>query len=152
MAMSTAKTVAAYLKSLPPDRRSAMTAVRGVIKKHLPRGYEEAMQWGMISYYVPLKRFPKTYNGHPLCLAALAAQKGHMAVYLMGVYGNAEHDRWFRTAYKATGKKLDMGKSCVRFKSLDDLPLDVLGEAIARITVDELTATHDLVHAKKKRA
>src|SRR5437867_9584228 len=124
--LSTAKTVADYLAELPPDRREAISAVRKVILKNLPKGFEEIMQYGMIGYVVPFKLFPAGYHcdpTQPLCYAGLASQKNHMAIYLMTVYGHKETEEWFVRAYKASGKKLDMGKSCVRFKKLDDLPL-----------------------------
>ncbi len=129
-----------YLKTLPADRREALTAVRKVILKNLPKGYEESMMYGMIGYGVPLKLFPEGYLGDgktPLPYAALASQKNHMAVYLMCAYGNKEIDAWFRKAYQATGKKLDMGKSCVRFKKLDDLALNVIGEVITKVPVNK---------------
>lgn len=132
---SKAKTVDGYLAELPPDRRQAIAAVRQVILDNLPKGYEEVMDFGMIGYVIPLKRFPNTYNGHPLGLAALASQKNYMSVYLMNVYGDKTTERWFVEQYRASGKKLDMGKSCVRFKRLEDLPLDLIGKAVARTTV-----------------
>jgi hypothetical protein len=138
---SEAPTVDAYLDSLPDDRRAAIAAVRSVIVGHLPDGFEEGMQYGMIGYYVPLDRFPDTYNGEALTVAALASQKRHMALYMMGVYG--ADDAWFRERWEATGHKLNMGKSCVTFRRLDDVPLDVVGEAIARISVDDLIAAHE---------
>ena len=138
---SDAPTVDAYLADLPEDRREAIAAVRSVILEHLPDGFEEGMQYGMIGYYVPLDRFPDTYNGEPLSVAALANQKRHMALYMMGVYGT--NDAWFRERWMATGHKLHMGKSCVRFRRLDDVPLEVVGEAIARISVDDLIAAHE---------
>jgi len=130
-----AKTVAEYIRSLPEDRRGAISAVRETILSHLPEGYVETMQGGMIGYVVPHSRYPAGYHcdpRQPLQYAALAAQKSHMALYLMTVYGDPDTAQWFRTAYEAAGKKLDMGKSCVRFKKLDDLPLDVIGQLIAR--------------------
>jgi hypothetical protein len=150
MATSTEKTVAGYLASLPPDRRAAMKAVRAVIRKNLPKGFREGM-FGMIGYYVPLKDFPDTYNGDPLFVAGLASQKQYMAVYLLGCYGDAKLARWFQAEYKKRGKKLDMGKSCVRFKTLDDLPLELVGEVIARVSVDQLTAMHDAAHGKPRK-
>jgi hypothetical protein len=138
MAMSRAKTVQAYLKELPSDRREAISAVRSVIRKNLPKGYQETMNWGMIAYVIPLTRYPDTYNKLPLCYAALASQKNHMAVYLTCAYGDNDTNRWFRERFKASGKKLDMGKSCVRFHKLEDLPLEVIGEAIARVPVTDL--------------
>ena len=101
------------------------------------------MQYGMIGWYVPLQRFPKTYNGQPLGLAALASQKNHMALYLNTVYGHAPTEQWFRERYAVSGKKLDMGKSCVRFRRLDDLPLDLIGETIARVDVDRYLAHYE---------
>lgn len=134
---SDAATVEQYLRTLPEERRVAIAAVRSVILENLPDGYEEAMNWGMISYQVPLARYPNTYNGQPLMLAALASQKNHMAVYLSGVYADDDSRRRFIEAYRETGKRMDLGKSCVRFKSLDDLPLDLVGKAVAEFAVEE---------------
>jgi hypothetical protein len=139
---SNASTVDDYLAELPDDRREAISAVREVIRENLPAGFEEGMQYGMIGYYVPLERYPDTYNGEPLGVAGLANQKRHLALYLMGVYAE-EDDSWFRERWQSTGKKLDMGKSCVRFRRLDDLPLDVVGEAIARSSVDAFIAAYE---------
>jgi hypothetical protein len=139
---SNASTVDDYLAELPDDRREAISAVREVIRESLPAGFEEGMQYGMIGYYVPLERYPDTYNGEPLGVAGLANQKRHLALYLMGVYAE-EDDSWFRERWQSTGKKLDMGKSCVRFRRLDDLPLDVVGEAIARTSVDAFIAAYE---------
>jgi uncharacterized protein YdhG (YjbR/CyaY superfamily) len=144
---STATTADEYLAELPPERREAIARVRQVILDHLPEGYVEDMQWGMITYSVPLERYPDTYNGQPLALAALASQKRHMALYLMGVYG--ARDEAFRAAYRATGKRLDMGKSCVRFRSLDDLPLALVGETLASMPVDELIRQHEAAHPRR---
>jgi hypothetical protein len=152
LASSAARTVDEYLAELPPDRRAAIAAVRKVILGNLPKGYEETMQYGMISYVVPLKRYPVTYNKQPLGIAALASQKNYMSVYLMSVYGDKETERWFTEAFRASGKKLDMGKSCVRFKKLDDLPLDVIGQAIARAPVDEFIARYEESRRNTKSA
>jgi hypothetical protein len=140
MATSKAKSVTEYLASLPPERRAALAAVRRVIKKNLPRGFVEGMQYGMIGYAVPLSRYPNTYNGQPLGIACLASQKNYMTLYLMGIYADPGGRKWFEGAFKKAGKKLDMGQSCVRFRKLEDLPLDVIGEAIARTGVDEFIA------------
>src|SRR4051794_35689361 len=116
---SHAKTVAEYLASLPLDRRTALSAVREVILANLPKGYEECMQYGMIGYVVPHSIYPAGYHcnpSQPLGYASLGSQKNHMAIYLCNVYGHNETEDWFRQAYAATGKKLDMGKACVRFK------------------------------------
>jgi len=134
---SDATTVGAYLKSLPPDRRAAISAVRKAILSGLPRGYEETMNWGMITYQVPLSICPDTYNGQPLMYAALASQKNHMAVYLMGVYMDPALRRAFESAYRASGKRMDMGKSCVRFRKLESLPLDLISTSIAAIPMKE---------------
>ncbi len=142
MVRSKADKVDDYLADLPDDRRDVIAEVRDVILANLPGGFVEAMNWGMISYEVPLDRFPDTYNGKPLMYAALASQKNHMAVYLTSMYVDGETENWFRTAYEATGKKLDMGKSCVRFKSLDQLPLELIGRVIAGTSVDEFIDLH----------
>jgi hypothetical protein len=136
---SEAKTIADYLKSLPADRRKAIAAIRKVILTHLPKGYVEAMNWGVISYEVPLAIEPKTYNGKPLMYAALASQKNHMAVYLFGLYcGPKEKRAAFEKDWKQkTGKKPDMGASCVRFRKLEDIDLDTIGEIIASMPVAE---------------
>ena len=144
---SNAISVEAYLKELPKERETAISAVRDVINQHLPLGYEEAMNWGMISYQVPLSSFPDTYNGKPLMLAALASQKRHMAVYLTGIYMTEAKREAFETAYKDTDKRFDVGKSCVRFRVLDDLPLELIGEVVASIPIDEFIETYkDLRH------
>jgi hypothetical protein len=133
---SDAATVEEYLAGLPPDRGKAIREVRDVILANLPTGYEEAMNWGMITYQVPLDTFPDTYNDRPLMYAALASQKNHMAVYLSGVYSSEADRQAFEAEYRATGKRFDMGKSCVRFRTLDDLPLEVIGRAVAAHDVD----------------
>ena len=140
----------AYLEELPDDRRSALSRVRSVIRKHLPSGFEEIMQYGMISYVVPLSRYPDTYNGQALTLASLGSQKNHMAVYLTGIYGDPELRTWFESTYKQSGKKLDAGKSCVRFKKLDDLALDAVAGAIERVSVADLIAMSEAAHGSKK--
>jgi hypothetical protein len=143
MVTSRAETVEQYLTALPAERRAALEAVLKVIRKNLPRGFEEGMQYGMIGYYVPLSRYPKTYNGQALGAAALASQKGSMSLYLMTVYGDPGERARFERAYRASGKKLDMGKSCIRFKKVDDLPLDVIGDVVARLDVDRFIATYE---------
>jgi len=133
---SEAKTVERYLADLPADRRAAISALREVILKNLPRGYEEGMAYGMIGYHVPHSVYPPGYHcdpRQPLPFAALASQKNHMALYLMCMYSEPEFEKWFRGAWAERGKRLDMGKSCVRFKKLEDVPLDVIGAAIKKV-------------------
>ena len=137
---SNATSVEQYLAELPPERAAALRTVRSVILERLPSGYEEVMNWGMITYQVPLAICPDTYNGKPLLYAALASQKHHMAVYLTAVYADETRSAAFLEAYRATGKRLDMGKSCVRFRALEDLPLDLIGEAIGALEVAEFVA------------
>lgn len=148
---SDAETVGEYLASLPDERREAIEVVRNEILANLPEGYEEAMNWGMISYQVPLERYPDTYNGEPLMYAALANQKNHMAVYLTAVYAQEESRDAFLEAYRATGKKLDVGKSCVRFKRLDDLPVDLIGKTVAATDVDRFVTEVEAARKSKKR-
>lgn len=145
---SEATTVEQYLTELPEDRRDQIAAVREVILENLPEGYEEVMNWGMITYQVPFSIKKETYNGQPLLYAALASQKNYMAVYLMNVYASGEADDWFKEEYAATGKKLDMGKSCVRFKDLADLPLELIGKAVAMTPVDEYVKIYEKMREK----
>jgi hypothetical protein len=140
---SSAKTVDAYLKSLPAERQAAIGAVRKVILDNLQPGFEECMQYGMIGYVVPHSLYPAGYHcdpRQPLTYASLGSQKNHMALYLMCVYGHNETRKWFEKAYAASGKKLDMGKACVRFKKAEDLPLEVIGQAIGRVSVKNYIA------------
>lgn len=141
---SEAQTVDQYLADLPADRRESISAVRDVIVQNLPEGIEEVMNWGMITYEVPLETCSDTYNGKPLMYAALASQKNHMAVYLTGIYMSDERRDTFEKKYRATGKRFDVGKSCVRFRKLDNLPLPLIGETIGSMT------TSDFVDGVKK--
>ncbi len=141
---SEANTVEGYLAELPEDRREAISAVRRAIVENLPDGYEEAMNWGMIAYQVPLSVYPKTYNKQPLMYAALASQKNHMAVYLSGIYTEQGRRSAFEKAYKATGKRYDVGQSCVRFKALENLPLEVIGEAVASLSMDAFIEQYEV--------
>ena len=150
MVRSTAQTVDQYLDELEPERRDAVEAVRRVVNDNLPEGYEESMNFGMIYYGIPLERYPKTYNGEPLMYSALASQKNYMSLYLTNVYGDPAIEEEFKARYKATGKKLDMGKSCVRFKTVDDLPLDLIAETIAKTPVDEFISIYEKARAGRK--
>ena len=148
MAKSSASTVDEYLAELPEDRRAVVSAVRDVVLRNLPEGYRETMAFGMISYGIPLERYPNTYNKQPLGYAALAAQKNYNTLYLMAPYGSPEHLEWLREEFERAGKKLDMGKSCVHFKKLDDLPLDVIGKSIASTPPDAFIAQYEAARAK----
>ena len=141
MVQSSAKTVNEYLIELSAERRKAIRVVRKLILDNLPKGYMETMLYGMISYVIPLERYPITYNKKPLTVVSLASQKNYMALYLMNVYGDGEEE--FKKNYIATGKKLDMGKSCVRFKSLDDLPLGLIGKTITRTSVAQFIERYE---------
>lgn len=140
-----------YLARLPSKRREVVQAIVEVVRRNLPAGYQEGMQYGMIGWFVPLERFPETYNGQPLGLAAIAGQKDYVSLYLNNVYGDPETERWFREAYAEAGKPLDMGKSCVRFRRLNDVPLDVIGAVIARTTVDAFVARYEAVRGSSRR-
>ncbi len=143
MVQSKATSVDEYLEELPPKRREVVSEVRQVILENLPEGYEEAMNWGMISYQVPLRRYPDTYNGKPLGYLALAAQKRHFSLYMMGVYGDPAQEARLKDGFQKAGKKLDIGKSCVRFRELDDLPLALIGELVAGTTPEEMIALYE---------
>lgn len=132
---SKATTVEQYLKELDSDRRNDMNAIRGVLKAHLPEGYEEIMQYGMIGYVVPHRLFPQGYHcdpKQPLCFAGLASQKSHLSLYMMPLYGDSPELSWFEQEWKKSGKKLDMGKCCIRFRKADDIPIDLIGKLVAR--------------------
>ena len=151
---SSAKTVDEYLAALPENRRAAISAVRKVILANLPEGYEECMSYGMIGYVVPHRIYPAGYHCDPklpLPYANLGSQKNHMALYLMSVYGDPATEKWFRNTWEATGKKLDMGKSCVRFRTLDDVSLDVIGKIIARVPVKKYIARIEQILGERPR-
>ena len=143
MVKSKAMTVKEYISELPAERTNDIKAVRNLIIENLPKGYVETMQYGMITYVIPIDRYPNTYNGLPLGYISLASQKNYMALYLMNVYSNKEIESNFKDRYIASGKKLDMGKSCVRFKKLDDLPIELIGETIAMTSVDDFIGVYE---------
>jgi hypothetical protein len=148
---SKAATVAAYLASVPAERRAELSVVRRVIKKSLPKGYAETMQYGMISYVVPLKRYPAGYlgkKGVPLPYVCLAAQKNHLALYLLNLYSDPKTVRWFKSAWAKSKKKLDMGKSCLRFRTADELALDVIAETIAKTPVKAFVERYERVRGR----
>jgi uncharacterized protein YdhG (YjbR/CyaY superfamily) len=143
MVKSDTTTVDAYLAELPDERREVIERVRETILANLPDGYEEAMAWGMISYQIPLARYPDTYNGKPLAYISLAAQKRHYALYLMGVYQDAALEAELKAGFAAAGKSLDMGKSCLRFRKLEDVPLDIIAKVVASVSPDAFIARYE---------
>jgi hypothetical protein len=152
MVSSAATTVEGYLASLPPERRAIVSAVRDLVRESMPTGYRESMAWGMIGYCIPLERYPDTYNGQPLAYVALAAQKSHYALYLTCAEGDQGDAQRLKDAFERAGKRLDMGKSCLRFRSLDDLPLRAIGEIIASVPPDELIARYERSRAAPRPA
>lgn len=151
MVQSKAKTVQGYLDELPPERRAVVAKVRDLVRRNLPAGYEEAMAYGMIGWQVPLARHPETYNGQPLLYAALAAQKNTYSLYLTGCYMDPPTRAGLIAASADAGKTLDMGKSCIRFRKADDLPLAALGKAVAAVALKDFIASHEKVHPPKAR-
>jgi hypothetical protein len=149
MATRSANTVDEYLAALPADRRAAIAAVRDVVNQYIPNGYQEAMNWGAITWEVPLSRFPKTPNGQPLCYVSLAAHKNFSTLYLMGAYANSRQFAELKQAFAQAGKKFDMGKSCLHFKAPEDLELKAIGKVIASYTPDQWIAVME--KSRKKR-
>jgi hypothetical protein len=149
-----AATVADYLASLPEDRRAAINAVRQVILANLDSEYEEGIVYGMIGYYVPHRIYPAGYHcdpKQPLLFAALAAQKNYLSLYLMCIYDSCDgaNAGWFRDECAKTGKRLDMGKSCIRFRKPDDLPLDLIGRAVKRVPARAYIRTCEAALARR---
>ena len=143
----------AYLDSLPDDRRKAIAAVRATIRKNLPKGYAEGIQYGMLGYFVPHSVYPDGYHcdpKQPLPFIGVASQKNHMALYLFCIYVDPKVQQRFVKEWKASGCKLDMGKSCVRFKSIDDVPLDVLGKTVSRIPVKTFVKAYEATRPARK--
>jgi hypothetical protein len=149
MVQSKAKTVKEYLDELPEDRRRVISKVRSVVRKNLPKGYRETMNYGMITYEIPLQRFPETYNKQPLCYAGLAAQKNINTIYLMGAYADPKQRKRLEEAFRKSGKKMDMGKSCLHFRSADDLPLDAIGEIIAGTPPEKMIEAYEANRARR---
>src|SRR5690242_5866353 len=133
MAGSKPTNITEYLASIPPERRKELSAVRQVVKRNLPKGYKEVLRWGIISWEIPLTHYPRTHNAQPLCYAALGAQKNHLSLYLMGCYMVPAQAAAIKTAFQEEGKRLDMGKSCIRFKRAADLPLGAIGRSVAAV-------------------
>lgn len=150
MVTSKALTVAQYLDALPDDRRKDIAKVRALVRKHLPRGFQECMQYGMISWVIPLSRYPITYNQQPLAIVSLASQKNYGSLYLHALYSSAAELKRFERAYRDSGKKLNMGKSCVRFRSVDELATDVIADSLKRVTVDDFIAAYEKSRAGRR--
>ena len=148
MVSSKAATPEAYLAELPPERAELLGRVRDLVNANLPPGYVERMSWGMIGWELPLETYPKTYNGQPLVYAGLAAQKNHNALYLNCVYASPERTERLRNAYAAAGKKLDMGKSCIRFRKEEDLAEEALADAIGSAPVETFIAEYEAAQAR----
>jgi len=138
-----AKSVAGYLKLLPPEQRKSLAAVRKVVRENLLRGYKEEIGWGAITYAIPLRDYPNTYNGQPLCIAALTAGKHRCSLHLMAAYGDSDTRQWLEEQFRKSGKKLDMGKACIHFKAPDDLPLDAIAKVIAKVTPEKYIARYE---------
>lgn len=151
MARSDAATVEEYLSGLPDDRRAIVSTVRDLVNEHLPSGYDETMRWGMISWEVPLTRYPDTYNGQPLGAVALGAQKRYTSLYLMCAYIEPGGEAAIRKAYAEAGKKLDLGKSCLRFKSLDAFVPDAVVPALEQATVEAFVARYEARRGRTRR-
>ncbi len=134
--MTLPETPESYIAGLAPGRQELVASIRETVNANLDSGFQELVDFGMIAWCVPLERYPDTYNGHPLMYAALAAQKRYVSLYLMGIYADPVASQQFQDEYVKTGRKPNMGKSCVRFRKLEDVPLDLIGRAIASHTVE----------------
>ena len=151
---STAKTPSEYIESLPEDRREAISILVKTIRKNIPKGFAEGMGYGMLGYSVPHTLYPAGYHcdpKQPLPFAGLASQKNYMSLHLVCLYVNQDLNDWFTEEWKQTGKKLDMGKGCVRFKTVEALPLELIAKLIAQVTVDEFIAAIELAQKLNKR-
>jgi hypothetical protein len=156
MVRSAATSVEAFISELPADRRQVVTEVRDLIRRNIPNGYEETVNWGMLCYQIPLERYPNTYNGQPLGYVALAAQKNYCALYLMSASSDPAQGEALRDGFAKAGKKLDIGKSCLRFKTTDDLALDAVAKLIAATPPEKFIEIHEASRpakpAKKPKA
>jgi uncharacterized protein YdhG (YjbR/CyaY superfamily) len=152
MPQRAATTVEQYLAELPDDRREVVATVRDAMRRRMPDGYHEGVAWGMIGWTIPLERYPDTYNGEPLVYVSLAAQKNHYALYLVSVYQDPAQEGALRETFARAGKRLDMGKSCVRFRRLEDIPLDDIAELVGRTTPDQFIAGYERARARAASA
>ncbi len=149
MAQSKAATVSKYLSELPPERAAVVSTVRDLVNAHLPRGFDETMRWGMISWEVPLERYPDTYNGQPLSCVGLAAQKQHTSLYLSCTYIAPDGEESLRAAYAAAGMKLDFGKSCLRFRGLDRFLPAAVVPILEQSSVEALIGSYEAARGKR---
>jgi Domain of unknown function (DU1801) len=140
-----------YLNELPPERRAVIAELRKLIRQHLPEGYDESVSFGMLCYGIPLERYPDTYNGQPLGYVALASQKNYYALYLTCAYMDPAQTAALQEGFAKAGKKLNMGKSCIRFKKVDDLALDVVAKAIAAVSPEEYIERYEKVKPARSR-
>ncbi|MBC7872350.1 MAG: DUF1801 domain-containing protein [Ferruginibacter sp.] len=144
---SKATTVDDYIAELPEDRKKAIAQLRKVVKKNLPKGFKEHMGYGMMGYSVPHSLYPAGYHCNPkdpLPFMGMASQKNFIAVYHMGVYADPKLLKWFTDAHaKASPKRLDMGKSCIRYRKMEDIPFDLIGELATKMTPDEWIAVYE---------
>src|SRR5260221_12858821 len=147
---SNVKTPAQYIASLPAERAKTIAAVRALVNKHIPRGYDECLVWGTIGWTIPLSRYPDTYNQQPICYVALASQKNYCSLYLMGAFWSASQLEQLKAAFAAAGKKLDMGKGCVHFESPDELPLEGIGKLISAISSEKWIEMYEESRLKTK--
>ena len=139
-----------YLEELLPERRKVISEIRDMMIKNLPEGYQENMNWGMICYEVSLSVLSDTYNGQSLMYAALAAQKNYYSVYLMNVYGDPKKEKELKESFERTGKKLNMGKSCLRFRKLEDIPMDIIGETVASTSMADYISSYRATRGNNK--
>jgi hypothetical protein len=147
---SNVKTPAQYIASLTADRAKTIATVRALVNKHIPRGYDECLVWGTIGWTIPLSRYPDTYNKQPICYVALSSQKTYCSLYLMGAFWSARQLEQLKAAFRAAGKKLDMGKCCVHFESPDDLPLEAIGKLISAISSEKWIDMYEQSRLKTK--
>ena len=141
---SAEKTVAAYVKSLPSEKAVVISEIRALVNKHIKSGFVENMRWGMISWEIPLDKYPDTYNKEPLTYISLAAQKNNFSLYLMGCHAvSVEEREAFEKEYVASGKRMDIGKSCIRFRNIEDLPMALIVKYIKRYSLKEFIQIHE---------
>jgi hypothetical protein len=147
---SNVKTPAQYVASLPADRAKTIATVRALVNKHIPRGFHECLVWGTIGWTIPLSRYPDTHNKQPIYYVGLSSQKNYCVLYLMGPVWSARQLEQLKAAFKAAGKKLNMGKCCVNFKSPDDLPLEAIGKLISAISSEKWIEMYEQTRLKTK--